>query len=88
MLNGNSKTLRPCKGKFDLIKSKLRLAIAIDLNKCRTQIKLSISLYECAHISQLPSNVCTMCKTNPNMSSLCLHSTFGRIMIFMTKGNE
>ena len=53
-------TLRTCEGKHVFFKIDLKFETAVDLNKCLKQIKLPISTYSCAPISELPSDKSTM----------------------------
>ena len=46
------------------VENDFRFATAVDPNKCLKKIKLPISLYKCARMSWLPSNISTMIFTD------------------------
>ena len=50
---GNLEYVAYMKRKTDIFVEKVQFAAAVDLNKCLTQIKLPISRYMCAPISEL-----------------------------------
>ena len=52
--------LRTCEGNF-LGKNIFKFVTTVDLNKCFKQIKLQFLLFTCAPISELLSNLSTVC---------------------------
>ena len=52
--------LRKCEGNHYISEEKCQIVTVPDLNKCLKQIKLPISLYTCAPISVLPSDLSAM----------------------------
>ena len=55
-----TQTSRTCEEKKVFFLNKSKFDAAVDLNKCLKQIKLIITLYICAPISELPYCISTM----------------------------
>ena len=54
---------RTCERKQDFYEKEIKLATALDLNKCLKHIKFPISLHAFAPFSELPSNISFMLTT-------------------------
>ena len=59
-------------GKYGIFANYFRFATTVDLNKCFKQIKLQFLLFTCAPISELLSNLSTVCpgSSDPPYSNL------------------